>query len=252
VRRLSLLTVVAALVAGPASAQDDRPRPHPGATADFFFGEPRGSIALRGGWVFARAGSDLFDFVRDQLTVDGGDFNAPAMGGEVGVSITPRLDAVAGVDTSRSQTSSEYRDFIGSDALPISQTTKLRTVGVSGSIRLWLTPRGRSVSRLAWIPRGVTPYIGAGGGAVHYDFVQTGDFVDFVDLSVFSDVFQSKGWAPSGHVFAGVDLQAYRRLRVQFEGRYLWAAGTLDNDFVGFDPIDLAGFRTTAGISILF
>ena len=31
-------------------------------------------------------------------------------------------------------------------------------------------------------------------GALWYEFHQTGDFVDFLDSSVFSDTFQSNGW----------------------------------------------------------
>jgi len=232
-------------------AQDD-PRPHPGATADFLFGRPRGSIAVRGEWVFARAGSDLFDFVRDQLTIDGDAFNAPAIGAEIGLAVAPRVDVLAGVEASGSETPSEYRRFVDNNGAAITQTTRLRTVGVTGSVRFFLMPRGRSISRLAWIPRGFAPYVGAGGGAVRYDFVQTGDFVDFVDLSVFTDVFQSKGWAPSAHVLGGVDVQVYRRLYVQLEARYQWAAGTLADEFIDFDPIDLSGFRTIAGLSILF
>ena len=237
-----------------AAAQDSGPpRPHPGATADFMFGEPRGSVSFRGSWVFARAGSDLFDFVTDQLTLESGDFNARAIGGELGIVITPRLEALAGVEMSTtSDRSSEYRDFIDNNAQPIAQQTKLKTLDLTGSVKFSLRPRGRSISRLAWIPNGFAPYVGAGGGALRYDFLQRGDFVDFVDLSVFPDVFQAKGWAPSAHAFGGVDLQVYRRLFVQLEGRYTWAKGTLDRDFVDFDPIDLAGFRTTAGVRLIF
>jgi hypothetical protein len=245
-----------AFLAGPPTANaqgTDPPRPHPGATADFMFGRPHGSLSLRGSWVFARAGSDLFDFVTDQLTLESGDFNAPAIGGELGIVITPRLEALAGVEmSSTSERPSEYRRFIDNNAQPITQETKLETVSLTGSLRIALTPRGRSISRLAWIPNGLTPYVGAGAGAMRYEFLQRGDFVDFVDLSVFPDVFQSTGWAPSAHAFGGVDLQIYRRLYVQFEGRYTWAKGTLSRDFVDFDPIDLAGFRTAAGVSLLF
>jgi hypothetical protein len=247
-----LAAALLVLAPGAAFAQDERPRPHPGATADFLFGHPRGSVAVRGEWIFARAGSDLFDFVRDQLTIDGDAFNAPAVGAQVGLALAPRVEVLAGVEASGSETPSEYRRFVDNNGVAITQTTKLRTVGVTGAVKVFLMPRGRSISRLAWIPRGLAPYVGAGGGAVHYDFIQTGDFVDFADLSVFSDVFQSKGWAPSAHLFGGVDLQAYRRLYVQLEARYQWAAGTLDDEFIDFDPIDLAGFRTIAGISILF
>jgi opacity protein-like surface antigen len=240
----------AALAAGQDSAP---PRPHPGATADFMFGRPTGSVSLRGSWVFARAGSDLFDFVTDQLTLDSGDFDARAIGGEFGLVITPRLEVLGGVEmTTTSERPSEYRDFIDNNSQPITQQTKLKTVDLTGSLKCSLTPRGRSISRLAWIPNGITPYVGAGGGGVHYDFLQRGDFVDFVDLSVFTDVFHSTGWAPSAHAFGGVDLQVYRKLFAQVEGRYTWAKGTLDRDFVDFDPIDLAGFRTTAGVRLIF
>ncbi|MGH9346935.1 MAG: hypothetical protein ACRD26_06665 [Vicinamibacterales bacterium] len=252
--RLLTLCLCSTLVAAiPAAAQEQGPpRPHPGSTPDFLFGRPHGSLALRGSWVFARAGSDLFDFVTDQLTLESGDFDGPAVGVEVGLAIGPRVEVRAGVEWSRSRAPSEYRAYVDNNNLPITQETHLRNVHVSGSLKVPLTPRGQAVSRLAWIPRGVAPYVGAGAGAVHYDFTQTGDFVDFVDLSVFTDVFQSKGWAPSAHLFGGVDVRLYRILFLQVEGRYLWSSGTLGPDFMDFDPIDLAGFRTTAGVSVLF
>lgn len=254
--KVCFLLVCLAMLARPGAgiAQDtDPPRQHPGATADFMFGRPHGSLAVRGSWVFARAGSDLFDFVTNQLTLESGDFNAPAIGAELGIVITPRVEALAGVEmSSTSDRPSEYRDFIDNNAQPIEQQTKLTTLSFTGSLKLSLTPRGRAVSRLAWIPNGLTPYAGAGGGMMRYDFLQRGDFVDFFDQSVFTDVFQSRGWTPSAHAFGGVDLQLYRRLYVQLEGRYTWARGDLDRDFIDFDPIDLTGFRTTAGMSILF
>ena len=252
-RLLVLCVVVVTAAAGSAGAQDQsRPRSHPGSTRDFLFGAPRGSVALRGSWVFARANSDLFDFVTDQLTLDTSDFNAPAIGAEVALAIGPRLEAVGGFEWSKSTAPSEYRRFVDNNNLPIAQETSLQNVHVSGSIRYALRPRGQAISRLAWVPRGVTPYVGAGAGAVRYEFLQRGDFVDFVDLSVFDDVFQSKGWAPSAHVFGGADLQIFRLVFVQVEARYLWSSGELGSDFIDFDPIDLAGFRTTAGISVLF
>jgi hypothetical protein len=76
--------------------------------------------------------------------------------------------------------------------------------------------------------------------------------VDFEDLGVFTTTFESSGLSPTGHVFAGADVQMYRRLFFTVEGRYVWASGTLDRDFVGFAPIDLSGFRTSVGISVVF
>jgi len=216
------------------------------------FGRPRASIAVRGSWVFARAGSDLFAFVTDQLTIQSKDFNAPAVGVEVGVAIGSRMEVLGGVEYSASKTSSEYRRFVDNLNLPITQDTQLKNVHVSGSLKISLRPRGESLSRLAWVPRAVAPYVGAGAGAVRFDFIQSGDFVNFVDSSVFSDVFESTGWAPSAHVFGGADVHVYHRLFLQLEGRYLWSSGKLGSDFIGFDPIDLAGLRMTAGVSVLF
>jgi len=121
-------------------------------------------------------------------------------------------------------------------------------------VRVALAPRGTAVSRLAWIPGRVTPYVGAGGGMLWYQFTQAGDFIDVRsrNLSVFTDVITSQGWTPSAHAFGGVDVRVHRRTFVAFEGRYLWADAALERRFEGFEPIDLAGLRVSAGINVLF
>jgi hypothetical protein len=234
--------------ANTSSAQPQEPQ----RRADFLFSRPKGSVGLRGGWVFASAGSDLFDFVTRQLTIDKKDFNTPGVGGDVAFALTSRLDAQAGFEWNKMSKRSEYREFVDNQSLPIEQSTSLKTIHVGGSLRYMLTPRGREVSRLAWVPNRVVPYIGAGAGLIYYDFQQTGDFVDFVDLSVFADVFRSKGWAPSAHALGGVNIQIHRGLYGTVEGRYTKASGKLSSDFIDFDPLDLSGFRMSAGINVLF
>jgi hypothetical protein len=102
------------------------------------------------------------------------------------------------------------------------------------------------------VPRLVTPYVGAGGGVLKYDFTQDGAFVDFTDLAVFDDVFTAQGWTPSAHVFGGADVRLSRRVFLTVEGRYQWAAGDLGTTFADFDPIDLTGFRAATGINVRF
>lgn len=224
------------------------------STPDFLFGQPRGSLGVRGSWVFARAGSDIFDFVREHLTLDKGAFNAPGIAADLAIAVTPRVDAAVGFEFSQASARSEYRAFVDNNRQPIEQTTRLREANVSGTVRVALMPRGVGVGRLAWIPRRVTPYVGAGGGFLWYDFTQSGDFVDVLspNRAIFRDVITSQGWTPSAHALGGVDLRVHRRMFVTLEGRYLWAAATLQQRFEDFDPIDLAGFRTSAGINILF
>jgi hypothetical protein len=241
---LALLLAVPTL----AFAQSQEPT----RSADFLFGRPKTSVSVHGGWNIASAGSDLFDFVTEQLTVDKGDFSSPGIGGDVGFAITPRIDVAGGFFFAKASQASEYRDFVDNDLLPITQSTSLRTMQLTGSVRYALRPRGRDVSRFAWVPNRLVPYVGAGGGVIYYEFRQSGDFVDFQDLSVFTDVFRSNGWAPSGHVFGGVDVQLYRGLYASIEGRYTKASATLGSDFIDFDPIDLSGFRMAGGINVVF
>jgi hypothetical protein len=258
----SALTAVAAVfgwlgVSG-SSAQTVPPgAPQPSTigavpSADFLFGPPRGSLGLRAGFLVPGEGSDLFDFFRDQLTVDKGDFRGPAFAADVGFAVTDRLDVVGGVEFARKQVASDYRDFVDNALRPIEQQSALNQNLVTASVRLALTPRGQRAGTYAWVPSRITPYVGAGGGLIWWRLQQSGDFVDFEDFRVFSDTFESSGVSPAGHVLAGADIQLYKRLFLTTEGRYVWASGTLDRDFVGFEPIDLSGFRLSAGFNVVF
>ena len=244
---LGVLLIASLVGAGVAGAQ-----PPPQGDPDFLFGRPRGSVGVRGGWLFERAGSDLFAFVHEQLTVELDDFDAPTLAFDLGVATGSRTEAIFGVEFGGATIRSEYRDLVDTDRLPITQATYLRQANLSGSLKLALTPRGQEVGSVAWVPNAISPYIGAGAGALWYEFQQTGDFVDFLDLSVFGETFRSSGWAPSAHLFGGVDVKIARRLFLTGEGRYLWSQAELGPDFAGFEPLDLTGFKLTAGINYLF
>lgn len=250
-RRLRLATALglaaAVLVLGPAPVSAQQ-------SPDFLFGSPKGMIGFRTGKLFSSANSDLFTFVQRHLTVERKDFNAPAIGVDVEVAVAPRASAVVGFDFARTSKDSEYRDFVDNQRLPITQTTRLTELNLSGGLKFALTPRGREISSRAFIPAAVTPYVGAGGGLLRYEFLQFGDFID-VDsptMSIFADTFRSAGWTPSAHVFGGVDVRVYKRLYLSGEGRYLWSSGTPDRDFIDFDKIDLAGLKATIGVHYMF
>jgi hypothetical protein len=246
---LVLLTLLSA--AAPADAQTPAPRSQRPAP-DFLFGRPSGWAGVRGSWLLPRAGSDWYDFVTDQLTLDNGDFRAPAIAADLGFVLAPRLDGVIGIEYGRSKTLSEYRNFVDNNRLPIEQLTTVKQLNISGSIKVPLVSRGREITRLVWIPKTVVPYAGAGGGVMWYSMEQTGDFVDYFDLSVFSDIFRSNGWTPSAHVFGGVDVRIFRSWFITVDARYLWAAGDLGRDWIDFDPIDLTGTHLSVGFNVVF
>ncbi len=231
-----------------AAAQERRPS----RSADFLFGFPRMSFRIRGGWTFARAGSDIFDFASEQLTIEKGDFSAPTAAIDLSYRFSERLTVALGFEYSRADIQSEFRDYVDMDDQPIVQETRLSQIPLTGSLRLYLVDQGQEISRYAWIPNSFAPYIGAGGGVVWYRLRQWGDFVDLADLSIFTDSFDSVGWSGIFHVFGGMDFKLTPRVFLTFEARYSWADSELGGDFEGFDPIDLTGLRTTAGIDVLF
>ena len=250
---LALALLLSPVWSGVARAQGTARSPvQPSAPGDFMLGRPKGFLAVDGGFLFANAGSDVYDFVTKQLTLDKKAFNAPIVGLRLGALITPRLEVGVLVEQSRTSVTSEYRDFVDNNQLPITQTTGLQEYQVAANLRWSLVPSGRRISRFAWIPRTVTPFMGAGAGAIKYRFEQYGRFVDFQTFKVFNSSFRSEGWAPSAHAFVGADLRVYRRIYVTGEARYTWSSAPLGEDFVDFDPISLAGVRVGGSLKLVF
>lgn len=242
---LTLLLAPAVHVKGESAGADPQTGP------DFLFGAPKGSVGVRGGWSFSRTDSDIYDFVRDQLTVEKSDFNAPLLVLDLTLSVTPRLAGMFRFEYSRAAVDSEFRDFVDQDDLPITQSTELTKIPLTGTLKLYLTPRGREISRYAWVPHSFAPYLGGGGGLLWYRFRQAGDFVDFADWSIFRDTFRSDGWTTTFHVLGGIEVKLGRRLFVTMETCYAWGDARLGQDFVGFDPMDLSGLKTTVGIEFM-
>src|SRR5262245_35709656 len=255
-RSTCLVALAAVLLTPIAAAADDPPAAAPQVARnpppDFLFGRPHTSIGIRGSYTLARAGSDWYDFVTDQLTLDKGDFGSGGIVGDVGVSITPRLELVFGADYASTTSDSEFRDFVDNNRFPINQTTNLRQTTLTAGVRFALTERGRELSSLAWVPRRFVPYAGAGGGALWYRVRQSGDFVDFQDFSIFTDTLESSGWAPAGYVNGGGDVQLHRHVYITVDARYLWAAKQLEQPWTGFERLDLAGLRFSTGINVIF
>jgi hypothetical protein len=144
---------------------------------------------------------------------------------------------------------SEFRDWVDQNNLPIEQTTSLRRVPLTLGIRHYLSPRGRSIGRFAWIPAVRTTYIGLGAGLMNYRFRQVGDFVDFQSLNILPDEFTSNAWTPVVHALAGAEVSLGRFIMVTAEARYTWARGPMSRDYVRFNRIDLSGVSVTTGLS---
>lgn len=239
----SLLTAITiAAVTRPSLAQT--------AGDGFLFRTPNVTWGFHGGFDRAIAGGDVFGFVTTQLTLRRGDFSSATFGSHVAIRLSPATDIVFDVTAARVTRHSEFHDWVDQDSLPIEQTTSLLRMPITVSVRRYLASRGRTISRFAWIPAARAAYVGVGVGLMRYRFRQVGDFVDFQTLNVFSDAFESTGWTPVLHGFAGVDMALGRHFVLTGEGRYTWAKGPMGRDYVGFRRIDLSGLAVTAGLSL--
>jgi hypothetical protein len=248
-----LLGVTAALAVAFAAGTASAGAQSIGGSGDgFLFRPPSGAVEIRTGFDFATATSQIFSFVTDELTVKKRDFSSPPFVFDVTYRVAPRVDAVFGVSVTHASIASEYRGFLDNNDQPIQQTTTFQRVPLTASLRVYLAEPGRPVGRFAWIPKRYAPFVGGGGGAMWYRLRQQGDFIDFNTLKVFPDLFESDGWAPTWHAFAGTEISLSTRFAVSVEGRYQWARAGLSSDFSGFDRIDLAGFALTSGILIRY
>jgi hypothetical protein len=238
-----VVTAVVALVAAlPAHAQS--------GGDGFLFHRPDARISVRGGYAVASAGSDLFDFATENLTLKKSDFSGMSLGAAVDITGTDRVSFSVDVGYSRSKKGSEFRNLIDNNDLPIEQTTTFERVPVTANLKLYLSPPGQTVGTAAWIPARVAPWVAVGGGAMHYRFLQDGDFVDFQTNNVFRSTFDSNGWAPVAQGIAGADFSITPSLALTGEARYLWAKGDVGKDFGGFNKIDLSGVSASIGLSL--
>lgn len=251
-----LLTVLFTM-AGALPAQENSPTTRETAEASEAGQRPRGfllrtplvTLGLRAGLNLPRAGSQLFDFTTEQLTLDRSDFNAFTIAGDLGIRLVDRLDVIAGFAYMSTTKASEFRLYEDTDGLPITQRTTFTQVPLTLGLRAYLLPRGREVGRFVWIPTKFAPYVSAGGGMVHYTFRQVGSFVDFVDLSIFDTELESGGWAPLGFASVGADFALGPQVVLNADARYHLANAELRQDFGDFsDGIDLSGFLFSLGV----
>ncbi len=220
----------------------------------FLFGAPTGSVALRGGFDQPFLGGDLYSYFANEFTLSRKNFAAFDVAGDVAFRVRPLVDIVLGTGVSYSEAPSKYRSWLDNNNLPIQQKTSLLRVPITASVKLYLARQGRSIGRFVWVPGGVSPYVGAGIGALWYHLHQWGDFINFADTThpVLPDELNSDDWALAGHAFAGVDIPIGPRWMLTAEARYTYAKAGVGGDYQGYNGFDLSGVSVTAGFAVRF
>lgn len=249
---LVLSLAVPLLFAGNEMATDPVAGQDRSGNADFSFSAPKGFVGFHLGRLFPRADSDLFDMLTRELTLEKSDFRSWDIGFDGGVNLHERIDLVFSYDYARRTKSSESRDFVDENDLPITQTTRLQQSPLTGGVKLLLVPRGSSVGRYAWLPSAIVPYVGGGVGVSWYKLELEGDFVDESTLEIFHSSIRSSGWTPTFYAGGGTDIHAFKNAFVTIDLRYVWARPELDRNFTSVDTLDLSGFRVSGGLQFHF
>lgn len=227
-----------------------------GATAQggpgYLFGEPNVTVKFESGYAFQRAQSELFDDAIERFTIERDDFDSPYFGGEVAVRLTERWDVGVGIGFQKTSIQSESRPYVGTDDLPIRQTTELRQIPVAISAKYYPLERGRSLGRFAWVPRTFAPFLGAGVGAVNYRFEQSGEFVDDETLDIYFDRFVSDRTGFLARAAAGVNVSLGKQFLFTMEGRYSFGSAPVSGSYEGYDRVRLDGLQLIGGLGIRF
>jgi hypothetical protein len=183
-----------------------------------------------------------------------GDFGAWTLFGEWNIAFNKNIEASAGLGFYKQTVNSRYRDLVNRPAgdTDILQDLKLQQIPITGLVRFLFGEPGK-----------IQPYAGAGLTAVRFKYVEEGEFVDPVDLSIFCagtpgcpfPAFEGSGFA-LGPVFVGGvrlpiggDIYAFTA-----EGRWTLVDGDTGGEAAGFlgDRIDLGGFTFNMGLMIRF
>jgi hypothetical protein len=215
----------------------------------FLFRAPQAQLTVRVGPSIPRAQSDIFDDMTTMLTLERADFRAPSLSADLALLLGSRFDAALGIGWAESHARSEFRDLIGSDGLPIEQTTRLQTIPLTTTLRYYPLARGTTLTTLAWLPTRTTPYIGGGGGVTWYRLQQEGEFVHSETHAIFLQEYESRDRSLTAHLVAGLDHWFTPRVALNAEARYTRGAAPVGGDYRDFDSMDLSGVQVGLGLS---
>jgi len=220
-----LIATLAALVALPAVAQRDP------------YGSDSGTVRLRFGEFTPNGDNDYWIDKRADFTGDEDDFADDLLAVDYLHPLGRRMGLLLSASSWEADVAQEYRDFTDQDGLGIFHTTSFELVSLEAGLVWSLTDRNATVS----------PYVGLGGGYYDWTLTESGEFIDFADLSIFDDRFSESGNTFGWFGVAGIEVPVGGNWRVFAEGRWTEMDDNLSGDFEGLGILDLSGSTIAFG-----
>jgi hypothetical protein len=189
-----------------------------------------------------RSNDDVLVNNADFLIFEVKDFNGPVVNAEWLIAFGDHVEGGLGIGWYSKTSPAIYRNFTNADGSEIEQDIKLRVIPFSATVRL--LPLGRRA--------GIQPYLGAGVGVLRYRYSESGQFIDFNDLSIFNSTFVGSGTATGPVILGGIRFPV-SSVDIGFEVRHQSAKGELpaEEQFAG-PEIDLGGMNYLFTINVRF
>ena len=189
-----------------------------------------------------RSNDDVLVNNLDFLIFEIKDFNGAVINADWLIGFGDWLEAGLGIGWYSKTSPALYRNFTNADGSEIEQDLKLRVTPFTATVRV--LPLGRDA--------GFQPFIGAGVGVLRYRYSETGQFVDFNDLSIFNGNFVGSGTA-TGPVILGGFRVPVGSVDVGFEVRHQSGTDELpvEEQFAG-PEIDLGGMNYLLTFNVRF
>ncbi len=210
----------------------------------------RGFVNLKLGIFIPDGNSNFWNDTEETFTLNVEDMDDLLIGVDFGIAINPRMEFSIGIDYFDVTTGSEYRDYIGTDGFPIAHDTSLEIIPVQASLKI--LPGGRYTAGRYTTLSKIIPYIGGGIGFYLWEYRESGEFIDFSDMSVYPEIFVSDGVAVGAHVMGGIEIPFDPYWSVMMEAKYSKVDDNLNKDFSDFGTIDLSGWSFILGTSFRF
>ena len=213
--------------------------------------DPKGDVSLSLGVFEPRGSGDLWRLNESEFTQSPSDFDGLTGGVRVGSFVNNYLAFDVGGSYYDTTVRSEDRLFITIDGDSVHHHARLRLLPLTIDMRVMPFGRtrpdgnGRAVNR-------VVPYLGIGGGAMLWSYLEQGSFADPNSLTLFHARYSSRGVTPEYHGVLGAEITLNPEVALFAEGRVSRAKDDLSADFQGFDKFDLSGTSVSIGTRIRF
>jgi hypothetical protein len=189
----------------------------------------------------SRVEGDVLAINRAYLYFEFADFTGFLGEAAVSTELGRYFEASVGFGGYQRTVPTVYADKVFSDGREIEQDLKLRILPLTAMLRIF--PIGHR--------RAVQPYIGVGIAANFWRYSETGEFVDFVDDSIYRAAYVANGTAFGPVGVFGVRGRLTPQMDLGLEARLSWAEAELNEDFLG-DKLDLGGGALLATLKFRF